>query len=324
MSSASFAVAAPLAGGQLCSGMTIVLTAQMMWEHGLTIGIYHDKRRQILLNLICFVCALNTTISYGYNATKASVLVSDLTTIITFLSVQYSLVILNHNTIIRAANIFTKGHISRERLDRYCTVLYILPPIVLIPIYFAFADKFGSDQPLNTSTWNSTVYKPLNIALIMITAVLATVTDIMLLNKVDAHFRTFANQGPNDGNEMRAPGTAPSTNSKLKEQLRERRKKIALRKDLWMNYAVTWTLLIADVVLKAVIAAGIPSWVTQGTSSGHPTGNPHATYTNTVVASHGMQPSGIPTTSGVYNPGFPISKVSQPVSKVGQQSGRQW
>ncbi|ORZ39287.1 hypothetical protein BCR44DRAFT_1483032 [Catenaria anguillulae PL171] len=266
MSGIAFNLAAPLAGGELCSGMTLVLTMQMMWDHGLAIDIRHDKKRQILLNLICFICAVNTTISYGFNATKASVAISDVTTMITFLCVQYSLVILNHNTIIRATNIFSKGAaLSRERLDRYCTALYFLPPIVLIPIYLAFADTAGTGKAMNTSTWNSLVFKPLNIVLVMVTAALATVTDILLLKKVDSHFVTLRQStdqllaNPNKSSlPMLNVKPATAAGGAAQPTAATERNSIAMRKNLWVNYAIAWFLLVADVVLKSLIAAGVP------------------------------------------------------------------
>jgi hypothetical protein len=73
------------------------------------------------------ILRLTTSISYGFNATRQAICVSDLTTMITFLSVQYGLVILNHNSIIRISNLAKCRSINRKTIDRYCYFLYLLP-----------------------------------------------------------------------------------------------------------------------------------------------------------------------------------------------------
>lgn len=247
MSGISVQIATPLAGGEWFSGITLVLTAQMVWQYGLTVGITNDKKRQILLNLICFLCALNTTISYGYNATKESLTVSDVTTVITFLSVQYSLVILNHNTIIRATNLGSSLKIDRQKIDRYCKILYVLPIFVLIPIYYAFAATSGTGKAMNTSTFNSLIYKPLNIALLFGTEFLATATDVLLLLKVKAAANALSSASASYIPNVSA---VPGNGSKQKHRLASR--------DLWMNYGITWFLIVVDATIKILISAGLP------------------------------------------------------------------
>jgi hypothetical protein len=123
-----------LAGGEVVSGMVYVLTLQIIISHGIHAGIRDGKKRQVLLNIICFICSINAMISYGVNATMYSVFINDLTTFVTFLCVQYGLTILNHNTFIRFAVIFG-FKTDKRKIDSFFFPFYILPLIgELFPI----------------------------------------------------------------------------------------------------------------------------------------------------------------------------------------------
>jgi hypothetical protein len=238
----SIGVATTLAGGEWFSAATFVITAQMLYEHGWKGGILNDKKRQVLLNLICLICCLNTTISYGFNATRQAVWVSDLTTMITFISVQYGLVILNHNSIIRISNLISGARMDRKTIDRYCYLLYLLPWVVFIPIYYAIQTKWEVcnpftfqpagcvPSPFNTSPYNGNIYKPLNIALIFGTEGIAALTDIFLLVKV-------INQ---------------------RKELDSAKETTAISTDLMMSYGLTWLLIAIDILIKSLNAAGQP------------------------------------------------------------------
>ena len=235
--------AIPLAGGELFSGITFTLALQMLYQHGFNVSILNDKKRQILLNCLCLLCSVNTMISYGFNATRVSVLVSDITTMITFLCVQYSLVILNHNTIIRSLNLFNM-QVERKLVDRVCLVLYFLPWLVLVPIYLAVEEKAGSGHLINTSEWNKTVYKPFNIGLIVITEILATVTDILLIRKVQV---------------QKARLQELSNSHKIKPSTREAQslhRKLNLSNDILVSYIISWLLIFFDIIVKILIICG--------------------------------------------------------------------
>jgi len=254
MSGIAINVATPLAGGEWFSGITVAVTAQMIWQFGLRLGIMHDRKRQILLNLICFICALNTTISYGFNATKQSVTVSDITTVITFMSVQWGLVILNHNTFIRALNLVHVIKVERKVVEKACLVLYLLPVLAMIPMYLSFKDTAGTGKAMNTSSYNSLIYKPLNIALIFSTEFFAIVTDILLLMKVKGG-RENLTVGARSGENMQANATT-SAGDRTRSVVSSAHQ-LASR-DLWMGYAITWGLVFTDLVVKVLIATGQP------------------------------------------------------------------
>lgn len=80
MTEASAAIATPLAGGELFVGMTLVLTIQTLYTHGLQYNLNHDKKRQTLLNAMVLFTSIIGTITFPFNATKQSIPVSNGTT----------------------------------------------------------------------------------------------------------------------------------------------------------------------------------------------------------------------------------------------------
>lgn len=228
-------VATPLAGGELVAGMTLVLTAQILWSHGVSFNIFHDMRRQTLLNGVMFLAAINGILAYPLNATGFSVWASNITTLLSFSFVQYGLVMINHNSFSRW-NAWSQTF-SKRTLNVICGILYILPLFVMIPIYFAAIDKIPSGTLLNTSEWNKLIFKPMTLALIVTTEVLATISDVALL-----------------------AGVFKIKNQLLQGSKSEKRSRNidAVSLDLIVNYLITWFLLFADILLKILIIYGYP------------------------------------------------------------------
>jgi hypothetical protein len=80
-------------------GMSFVITIETMFTHGLKFSIMHDRKRQTVLNLICFIASLAAVVRFPLNATEQSVWASNILNIIMFFCVQLGLGILNHNTL---------------------------------------------------------------------------------------------------------------------------------------------------------------------------------------------------------------------------------
>ena len=231
MQSVGIPQAITLAGGELVCGIALAIQIQTFYNHGFKIGIRNDAERQVLLNGICFCANVMTILSTGFNATKASVVGSDIGVFSSFVLIQYGIVILNHNTIIRffaiLQTIYQSVTSSRQLAERISLSLYFLPPFVLIPIYLSFAEKAGTGTAMNTSNYNSQIYKPMNIALIVTTEVLAIATDLVLILKA-------------------------------RQESRKRKSNQLLSMDILTTYAITWFFVAADVILKAIIASGQP------------------------------------------------------------------
>jgi hypothetical protein len=77
---ASPATVAPLAGGEIFVGMTLVITLQTLYEHGVKFNLNHDKKRQTVLNSMILLTTVAGAIVYPFNATMQSIPVSNATT----------------------------------------------------------------------------------------------------------------------------------------------------------------------------------------------------------------------------------------------------
>ncbi|KAJ3271329.1 hypothetical protein HDV01_006834 [Terramyces sp. JEL0728] len=228
MAAIPIANALPFEGGSVISGIVLTLTSLAMYEYGISFNIFNDKSRQKLVMLISFVGALAGLVFYGSNQTKLSWVVTDISVFILFLCGQYGLVIVNHNSIIRLAVTFD---LPVPKVQRLCGVLYLLPWVALVPIYLAFSATISKELALTTSTWNSVVSKLEFLVLIFVTEILATVTDLMLLNKVQKSTSALS-QGKNGRNGHGF--------------------------DLHISYAIIWFFMIADFTVKILITQGYP------------------------------------------------------------------
>ena len=225
--------AVTLAGGELVCGIALTITTQLAYTYGVSpsqLGVQNETKRQILLNLVCFIANIATVISTGFGATLASATASNITVFASFVLIQYGHVILNHNTIIRGARMvemFLPGVVvNRDMVDWICFGLYTLPPLVLIPIYFAFIDMQDTGLPMNRSIWNSKVYKPVNIALIVTSEFFAILTDVYFMAQVRAN-------------------------------LKKNRAGYEVSRDMYVMYICTWFFVVCDIALKLIINSGI-------------------------------------------------------------------
>ena len=224
-----------LTGGTLVSGITFTLTAQVLWSNGVQFDIFHDFKRQTMLNFLMFLASLSGIIAYPCNASKSSVWTSNITTLLLFLLVQYGLVMINHNSLARL-NTYTQTF-KRSTLNFVCGVFYFLPLLALIPVYLAANDKIPKGMLLNTSPFNTAIFKPMTLALIITTEVIATISDIGLLSNVFS---------------IKSQLMSGSTTDKKRENIE------SVSLDLIVNYIITWFFLCADIMVKILIIYKFP------------------------------------------------------------------
>ena len=229
--------AIPLAGGEIISGMTLVLTAQVIWSHGFSANVFHDQKRQILLNNVMFLAAINGILAHSFNATQSSVWASNVTTLCSFAFVQFGLVVLNHNSIARF-NAYC-NIMSMNTLKWVCLLLYFLPFAVFIPIYIAAANQIPNGQLINASHFNKEIFKPMTLALILTTEVLATISDVVLLRSV-----------------LQIKDQLLSASAKTPKKKVRKINSVSL--DLLCNYVFTWFFLVFDITIKIGIILGYP------------------------------------------------------------------
>ncbi|KAJ3272473.1 hypothetical protein HDV01_005543 [Terramyces sp. JEL0728] len=219
----------PLEGGALVSGIVLTLTMTALYEHGFSFDIFNDKGRQKLVTFICLIGGIAGATFYGFNQTKMSFMVTNISVFILFLCGQYGLVIINHNTVIRLVNSFPVfSRLNIQTVQRCCAPLYLLPWAALIPIYLAFLDTYDKEVPLTVSPWNTKVSKMIFMVLIFTTEIFATFTDILLLKtvtRITGHHNTKA--------------TRKNT-------------------DMLATYGTVWLFMFCDFMLKMLVMNGYP------------------------------------------------------------------
>jgi hypothetical protein len=202
-----------LATAMFCCGIAFTLTTQST-GFGFQIGLRNNKKRQKLLNILCMIACFCGTVCYPVNYLEVIPLMSSILTLIFFISIQYALCIVNHNSFVRLLVISNRLQVHYD----WILGIYALPPFTMIPIYLAAADHIPRNIRLNLSPWNSNVYKPLNIFLVVGTELIAFVTDVLILRKMRQN----------------------------------------ISRGLMKMYIVTWTFLLIDIVIKYLIAMGYP------------------------------------------------------------------
>ncbi|KAI8899067.1 hypothetical protein BC833DRAFT_619764 [Globomyces pollinis-pini] len=220
-----------LAGGSTFSGINFAITSQNLVTHGLVFSLKKDTGRQTILNFILFILSIAAIIAYPINPIGQPAQVSNLMTIIIFVSNQYGLVIINHNTIERLHFTYPNSRLLKL-LSQYYIALYLIPFFTLIPVYLCIAEAVPKNLFLNKSSYNAVYFKPINIAFIFTTEALAVITDFKLLGRIFYEL----NMAKSDQTKMKNSETA---------------------RQMLFEYIIIWLLLLFDVILKVIIASGI-------------------------------------------------------------------
>ncbi|KAI8897543.1 hypothetical protein BC833DRAFT_593281, partial [Globomyces pollinis-pini] len=229
MSGIPLANVLPLQGGAVCSGIALTVTTQCLYTYGVAFNVLQDVSRQKLVNLICLVGSIGAMLFYGLNQTKVSVAATNASIFVAFLCGQYGQVILNHNSIIRLVSSKSPTTEQIRKTQRYCLILYILPCFTMIPIFMAIVDTAGTVKALTASYYNVVVSKYLFMAIVVVTQVFATYTDVKLLNRVDDA-------------------------AMVKQQDQKQRR----RQDIKYTYWTIWFFMMIDFLLKILISLGYP------------------------------------------------------------------
>lgn len=181
---------------------------------------------------------------------------------------------INHNTIIRLAFIFSLPKTSSVSTDRFgivsmvatagrnllqntkwLLVPYFFPILTLLPVYLAFQDKAGTNEPVNTSSFNIDIFKPLNIALVITTELLASATDVYMLKKIMKSRICLEQRLPSSpSSPAQLDSSLQSSTSSLVQSLRAN----PFAKTLVTSYIVIWSLIVFDIVIKVLIVEHFP------------------------------------------------------------------
>ncbi|TPX62186.1 hypothetical protein PhCBS80983_g00658 [Powellomyces hirtus] len=220
----------PLEAGSIVCGIVLTLLVLGIAQHGVSLKVIADSDRQRFLNVVCLSVVIAGIISLGLNQTLDVFILQNVCLMVIFGGVQLGLCCLNHNTLMRLYITYTRQRGGVKRASQWCLLLYPLSAIVLIPIYLAYPQTVHLEEGVNRAEINARVYKPLNVGLVFATELLATVSDVLLLRRIN----------------IAADGT------------REAEVAALARRNLWKEYTVVWLSVVLDVLLKLLIFAGQP------------------------------------------------------------------
>ncbi|KAI8825629.1 uncharacterized protein EV422DRAFT_513619 [Fimicolochytrium jonesii] len=243
----------PLEGGSIVCGMVITLAIQNFMQHGVSVKVIKDRDRQKFLILVCSFVVVAGVISLGLNQTGELYILQNFVLMIIFWGVQLGLGCVNHNTIIRT--FIALASVSQQKwrpqtLSYYCLALYPLTAIVLIPIYMGFPSSIEKHQGVNASAINKEVFKPLNVALVIATEVLATISDLLLILRVE--------KAESAAGRFSTARAAVRTNGTVSSNVVRKSAGAEFWRRLWMHYGLIWTTVVLDVLLKILIYLGYP------------------------------------------------------------------
>ncbi|KAI8893941.1 hypothetical protein BC833DRAFT_606789 [Globomyces pollinis-pini] len=235
-----------LTGGGFFTGMNLALIYTLLRQYKVNWDLEKDEDRQTVLCVVLLISTIAATIVYPLNEHGSQVPLINFLCFTFFIGIQFGLVIINHNTLFRFSAAFPNIAFFKFMLNHYA-VLYIIPLFTMIPIYLAAYDSRNTHVAFNKNYYNTEVFKPLNIALVFITELLAVITDMCLLSVVvDATSKNHRHSMNSFSNKK---------NRSLKGRWKE--VKLNLSGELWSDYIVIWFLLAIDISLKLAIASGV-------------------------------------------------------------------
>ncbi|KAI8896284.1 hypothetical protein BC833DRAFT_598000, partial [Globomyces pollinis-pini] len=240
----NFVVAATIGGGCFFAGMNVCLIQTTLKEYGIHLNLGNDSHRQTVLCLVLLLGTVASILVYPLNEEGTQINIINVLAIILLTSVQFGLVIINHNTIFRFSATYPNNKFFKFILKNY-GFLYIIPLFTMIPIYLAAYYSIPYNKTLNKHFYNINVFKPMNIGLVLGTEFLAVITDLSLLVRVGdvTDKRNLRNQ------------TIQSDSNGFKRNWKKIRK--YSKSGLWDEYYVIWGLLLLDITVKILIASGI-------------------------------------------------------------------
>jgi hypothetical protein len=221
-----------LIAGTSLSIIVFVVTTFEIRKHGIRMSVTNCDARQKTLIFSCWMGSICGIVAYPQAAYQFSIPVGNLLTLLLFHALQFGLVMINHNSLIRLHSM--TQIVSKKLLDRICIFLYILPFVVVSPMYFAYAETFPN-RPMIASAWNRDVFKPVTLALVLSTEFFACITDVLLM----FHIVKVASKQ----DTLHLDGIALQ-------------KYHTMKRGLLQSYLLVWTVLAFDVVIKILIILG--------------------------------------------------------------------
>ncbi|KAI8893927.1 hypothetical protein BC833DRAFT_606804, partial [Globomyces pollinis-pini] len=192
-----------LSGAMFFCGATFIQSSLTFIQYGISFNILQDKARQTLLNFLCFASVFFFVPYYYTNQTKELPILNDVCLLAFSIAIQYGLVILFHNSIVKITNGVSKPKSFMKMINKYIIILYIFPLLPLSLIVMSIYDAQTTKLPARNSQYNTLYYKPIAIGLILCVNILAIYADYMLMNKVKKLASTVQSMSKQKSNPAR-------------------------------------------------------------------------------------------------------------------------
>ncbi|KAI8893923.1 hypothetical protein BC833DRAFT_568788 [Globomyces pollinis-pini] len=198
-----------LSGAMLFAGIGFSISLNTLLQYGVSFKYQNDNGRQKLLNLLCFVCIISMIPYYYTNQSKEFHWLNDATLLIGDIGIQYGLVVLTHNSIVKLKVYYEKSAIIKH-LHNCVYAMYFLPPLPLALIVLSIMDGLEKGTLARSSIYNTKYYKPFVIVAISLVNLFSFTADLLLLYKV-LHLKTSLSNSKPASKEIKSCDIGPTT-----------------------------------------------------------------------------------------------------------------
>ncbi|KAI8913381.1 hypothetical protein EDD86DRAFT_200439, partial [Gorgonomyces haynaldii] len=219
-----------LVGGSIGVGIALTIAVQSIALFGLSLNILNDQSRQKCILLLCVIGSVSAGIFHTIHYLESYIGLLDGSLFVLMVCGQFSLIILNHNSLVRALSL-SSVTFTVEKVQRLCLVLYLVPFATMVPSILAFTETWPN-YSLTASTWYRINCNLLFMGLLVSTEVFATYTDILIIRKI----------------------TALEIHSKTVDDATRVQKK----KGILHIYLTILLFLVVDLTLKGLVLVGYP------------------------------------------------------------------
>jgi len=216
---------AVLEGASIFIGFSLLLSTYSLVVYGLGWKLHVDQERQKVLSLIVLLLAIVGAIKHGQQVTSGNVMVYNILLLLQWVLALVELCIINHNSSVRLTVAFKNITPSATTVKWSTALMYVLILTCITPAVLAAMEQYPRKN-LSASTHATVEYKIISLVLVVLTELVATISDIILIRTVT--------QGKHDGQAVRK----------------------AVKHDMKRMYTAIWITLGCDIVFKLLSVTG--------------------------------------------------------------------
>ncbi|KAI8893925.1 hypothetical protein BC833DRAFT_258325 [Globomyces pollinis-pini] len=179
----------------LFTGIGFSISLNTLLQYGVSFHFQNDKDRQKLLNLFCFVSIIALIPYYYTNQSKEFNWLNDTTLFIANFGVQFGLVVLIHNSLVKLDVYYDQQTIFTQ-FRKYAYILYFLPPFPLSLVVLSIVESQLKDSLARSSYYYTQLYKPYSAGAVFIVNIISITVDMMLIYKVVYLRKTLVGNQP--------------------------------------------------------------------------------------------------------------------------------